>query len=98
MSRAFTPSVIAANHLLSGEVVYLTAAGTWTPDHSGAVLITDPERAERELAHDWSAVVVGAGLAAAQPGPNGPEPVHFRDVFRARGPSNRAHGKQAERC
>jgi len=38
---------------------------------------------------------VGAYLADARPGPQGPEPVHFREVFRSRGPSNRFHGKQA---
>ncbi|SDW08520.1 DUF2849 domain-containing protein [Roseicitreum antarcticum] len=98
MSRAFTPSVIAANHLLTGEVVYLNDAGRWTPEHSRARLFTDADVAQAELARDWAAEVVGAGLAAAQAGPDGPEPVHFRDVFRARGPSNRPHGKQAESC
>ena len=43
-----------------------------------------------------SGAVVGAYLAEARPGPAGPEPVHFRERFRARGPSNYPHGKQAE--
>ena len=38
--------------------------------------------------------VVGAYLAEARMGAQGPEPVHFREVFRTRGPSNYAHGKQ----
>jgi hypothetical protein len=38
--------------------------------------------------------VVGAYLADARGALNGPEPVHFRESFRARGPSNYAHGKQ----
>jgi len=38
--------------------------------------------------------VVGPYLADARAGPNGPEPVHFREAFRARGPSNYRHGKQ----
>jgi hypothetical protein len=38
--------------------------------------------------------VVGPYLADARPGPNGPEPTHFREAFRTRGPSNYAHGKQ----
>jgi hypothetical protein len=29
-------------------------------------------------------------------GPDGPEPVHFREAFRTRGPSNYRHGKQAD--
>ena len=39
----------------------------------------------------------GDTLPAGQllkPGPNGPEPIHFREAFRTRGPSNYAHGKQ----
>ena len=39
--------------------------------------------------------IVGAYLADAKAGPQGPEPVHFRESFRARGPSNYNHGKQA---
>ena len=41
-------------------------------------------------------VVVGVYLADAKPGPNGPEPVHFREEFRTRGPSNYKHGKQVD--
>jgi hypothetical protein len=40
--------------------------------------------------------VVGAYLADATAGPDGPEPVHFREAFRTRGPSNYPHGKQAD--
>ena len=36
-------------------------------------------------------------LADARPGARGPEPTHFREAFRTRGPSNYAHGKQADR-
>jgi len=39
---------------------------------------------------------VGVYLAEVQPGPNGPEPAHFREDFRRTGPSNYPHGKQAE--
>ena len=42
--------------------------------------------------------LVGAYLADAVQGDDGkPEPVHFREAFRTRGPSNYPdHGKQAE--
>ena len=73
MPRDFTPKVITANHLLEGDVVYLTADDRWTRYHEEAELITD-----------------------AKDGPKGPEPTHFREVFRTRGPSNYAHGKQVE--
>jgi len=38
--------------------------------------------------------IVGAYLADAVAGDNGPEPTHFREDFRRTGPSNYAHGKQ----
>jgi hypothetical protein len=96
MSRAFTPKVVTANELLSGEVVYLTADDRWSPLHREAELLTDEAEAQLRLlkAEGQSLVVVGAYLADAKPGPNGPEPIHFREVFRTRGPSNYAHGKQ----
>ena len=41
-------------------------------------------------------LVVGPYLADARLGRNGPEPTHFREEFRTRGPSNYNHGKQAD--
>lgn len=98
MKGKFTPKVVTANLLIEGEVVYLAANGRWSRWHHEAELIDDPERAEARLAEAAAQGdrVVGAYLADARPGPRGPEPVHFREVFRTRGPSNRFHGKQAE--
>ncbi|MBY4891570.1 DUF2849 domain-containing protein [Rhodobacteraceae bacterium N5(2021)] len=96
MSRQFTPKVVTANALLEGDVVYLTKQGHWTRQHAEADLIEDAVTAEirlleaQALAHE----VVGPYLADAVAGKNGPEPVHFREAFRTRGPSNYAHGKQ----
>lgn len=97
MSRAFTPKVVTANDLVSGEAVYLTDAGRWSPRHADAELLTDEAEAELRLleAAAQEDRIVGPYLADARPGPAGPEPVHFREVFRTRGPSNYAHGKQA---
>ena len=96
MARAFTPKVITANALLEGDVVYLTADDQWTRSHAEAELIEDEAIAQLRLleAQKRPAEIVGAYLADAQSGPNGPEPVHFREAFRTRGPSNYAHGKQ----
>lgn len=98
MKGKSTPKVVTANALLEGEVIYLTADGGWSRWHHEAELIEDPERAEARLAEAAAQGdrVVGAYLADARPGPDGPEPVHFREAFRTRGPSNRFHGKQAE--
>lgn len=98
MTHGYSPKVVTANSLRVGDVVYLTADDRWTPHHHEAELIEDEAHAQLRLLHGTAAKqdVVGAYLAEARRGPNGPEPVHFRDVFRARGPSNRAHGKQAQ--
>ncbi|MBF9036603.1 DUF2849 domain-containing protein [Rhodobacterales bacterium HKCCE2091] len=96
MPRAFTPKVVTANALLEGDVVYLTADDRWTRNHSEAELIEDEAHAQIRLldAEARAGEIVGAYLADAIPGPNGPEPVHFREAFRTRGPSNYPHGKQ----
>ena len=92
------PKIITANRLREGDVVYLTEAGQWSPLHLEAALFLDPEAAEAKLAEADTQrhLVVGAYLADAKPGPHGPEPTHFREAFRTRGPSNYAHGKQAD--
>ena len=96
MSRPYVPKVLTANALLEGDVVYLAADGGWTRDHAKAELIADEGTAAIRLldAEARGHEVVGAYLADAVAGPRGPEPVHVREAFRTRGPSNYAHGKQ----
>lgn len=92
----FTPKVVTANILRSGEVVYMTAEGMWTPCHENAELIEDETLAAARLgvAEAQNTVVVGPYLADATAGAGGPQPVHIREAFRTRGPSNYHHGKQ----
>lgn len=96
--RPFTPKVVAANDLLDGDAVWLTEDDHWTRDIHKAELIEDEAIADDRLifASAQSDIVVGAYLVDAKPGEDGPEPVHFREAFRTRGPSNYPHGKQAE--
>jgi hypothetical protein len=98
MSRGFAPKIVTANALLSGEVVYLAADGRWSPEHRDAEFLANETLAALRLAFAEAQpdIVVGAYLADAKAGPNGPEPVHFREAFRMRGPSNYFHGKQAD--
>ena len=98
MSRRFTPKVVTANLLREGDVVYLTADDRWSQLHNEAELIDDEAHAQMRLLHAAAQklLVVGAYLADARPGAKGPEPVHFREAFRTRGPSNYNHGKQAD--
>ncbi|RJE80601.1 DUF2849 domain-containing protein [Paracoccus sp. JM45] len=102
MSKAFTPSankpgVITANHLREGFNVWMCEDG-WTPDPRKATLYEDEAIAELELlkAIGQADLVVGPYLVEAKRGPNGPEPVHFREAFRQLGPSNYFHGIQAD--
>ena len=98
MSRRYVPKVVTANRLREGDVVYQTADDRWTALHTEAELIEDEGHANLRLlnAAAQKLYVVGAYLADAKPGPNGPEPTHFREAFRTRGPSNYHHGKQAD--
>lgn len=98
MSRRFTPKIVTANDLLQGDVVYLTADDRWSRHHFEAEMIEDEAIADVRLleASRQQHRVVGVYLADARAGAHGPEPVHFREAFRARGPSNYPHGKQAE--
>ncbi|MCB6176854.1 DUF2849 domain-containing protein [Rhodobacter sp. Har01] len=98
MTRRFTPKVVTANRLREGDVVYLAADDRWSLLHHEAELIEDEAHAQMRLlfAASQKNLVVGAYLADAKAGPNGPEPVHFREEFRTRGPSNYDHGKQAD--
>ena len=96
MARAFTPKVITANALLEGDAIWFTENGNWSRDMADAELITDEAHGDiclLEAQADQSAVA-GVYLADAKAGAHGPEPVHFRETFRTRGPSNYVHGKQ----
>ncbi|MEM6636416.1 MAG: DUF2849 domain-containing protein [Pseudomonadota bacterium] len=99
MSRKFTPKVLTGNRLLQGDVVWMASDGTWTERMAAARLFLEAEDAQAALDQaekNQQDQIVGAYLADASPGGAGPEPTHFREAFRRRGPSNYAHGKQAE--
>ncbi len=96
MSTDAHAKYLAANDLLTGEVVFLAADGRWVRDLSEAELILDPAPAASRLRQATSRTdqVVGLTLVDALPGPAGPTPSHFRERIRATGPSNYPHGKQ----
>lgn len=103
MSKGFTPTpakpaVITANDLRLGHCVWMRDGG-WTADPREAELFEDEAIADLAMieAVRQSNLVVGPYLAEARRGPDGrPEPTHFREAFRRRGPSNYFHGIQAE--
>ena len=99
MAREFKPQIVTANDLLLGDVVYLTRAGGWSRRHEDAHVAVSAEQAQTMLSHASAQQerIVGAYLAdVSLDGNETPHPVHFREVFRTRGPSNYFHGKQAE--
>jgi len=100
MARPFVPKVVTASDLLEGDVVYMTATGKWSRSISDAVFFDEEVAAAKALASAelQQDRLVGAYLADVLIGAGGnPEPLHFREIFRSRGPSNHVeHGKQAE--
>ena len=89
--------ILTANDLLSGEAVYLSSKLIWVARFCDAELILDVNSANARLAeiqaHDFS--VVGAYLLQARRSNNhAVELLHFREVMRSNGPSNRRVEKQ----
>lgn len=100
MSKDSPLQAVTANHLLDGDVVYLTAGLGWSRDLAEAALADGQEEADRLLAATagQEAKVVGPYLIAIARDADGvPEPLHYRERIRTRGPSNRPDlGRQAE--
>ncbi|MEP5730097.1 MAG: DUF2849 domain-containing protein [Sulfitobacter sp.] len=96
MPKPFTPKVITANALLEGDVIYQTADG-WTRTLADAEVLTDQADADLRLIEASAQVadVVGVYLADVALDGATPRPTHFREDFRATGPSNYFHGKQS---
>ena len=98
MPRPIFDQIITANALLEGDVVYFTATDTWTRDIQQAEVFSDEAIAQVRLidAMAQANVIIGAYLMPVQHTNDGRAPIHFREEFRAKGPSNYIHGKQEE--
>ena len=95
MSKSFTPKVVTANDLLKGDVIYQTATG-WTRALTDAEILTDEAHADLRLIEGSQQIadVVGVYLMDIALDGTAPQTTHFREAFRAKGPSNYVHGKQ----
>jgi len=95
MSKSFTPKVVTANDLLKGDVIYQTATG-WTRALADAEILTDEAHADLRLIEGSQQIadVVGIYLMDVALDGTAPQTTHFREAFRAKGPSNYVHGKQ----
>lgn len=99
MSQTEKRFVVTANDLFSGDVVYFTERHDWAGALTDAAIALDKAAADAllALANQQQDKIVGAYIADVTLDADGtPQPVHFREVFRTRGPSNYFHGKQAE--
>lgn len=100
MSKESPFQAVTANHLLDGDVVYLTAALGWSRELADAAMADTQEEADRLLAAaaGQEGEVVGPYLIdVARDADGRPEPLHYRERIRTRGPSNRPDlGRQAE--
>ncbi len=98
--RKFQPQLATGNDLLEGDVVYFTSTGEWSRLVGDAALAVNREAADDLLsrAQAFPNQVVGVYLVDAAVDVHGrAAPLHFREVFRSRGPSNYPeHGRQAE--
>ncbi|MBB5515859.1 hypothetical protein FHS89_001879 [Rubricella aquisinus] len=98
MPKSFTPQIVTANDLMLGDVIYLTEGG-WSRRHGDALVARSASEAQEMLATAQAQAlkIVGPYLADTVLDDAGrPAPVHFREAFRTRGPSNYDHGKQAD--
>ena len=92
MSRRTGPQIVSANDLLEGDVVYLDGSGTWTRDLGEAAVAHDEEAGQALLVSALAQQdrIVGPALIEISISAAGVrKPVHYRDIFRERGPSNR---------
>ena len=98
MSQSFTRKVITANALIEGDVVYLTEDDRWCRALTEAEIIEDEAHAQIRLldASARSDEVVGVYLADVIVEGGNLRAGHFREAFRATGPSNYFHGKQEQ--
>ena len=95
MVRPFIDKVVTANDLLKGDVIYQTATG-WTRDLADSEVLTDEAHADLRLieGNQHISEVVGVYLMDFALEGTAPQTKHFREAFRAKGPSNYVHGKQ----
>lgn len=97
MAKKYIPKIITANDLINGDVIYFTKSNDWSLKHDEAMPCLNQNEADEILAKAQlhQSKIVGAYLADIGFDKNQkPIPLHFREKFRAKGPSNYPHGKQ----
>lgn len=97
MARPFVPKVASSNHLTEGDVIYFTGTG-WTRHLRDAQVAGTTGEADALLsaASAYPLETVGVEMTDVDMSSGHPTPCHLRETVRTRGPSNYAHGKQAD--
>lgn len=85
------PQVVTANHLRSGDVVYLTATAGWTRRIAEAAVVANVEAGAALLAEAEAQakqnIVVAPYLIPVDASASPPKPIQYREILRAEGPS-----------
>lgn len=87
MPNPFKPVVLTANHLLTGAVVYFDRQGHWTTEFRSAQIFHNEKLATAALENALPSEIVGAYLAPVHSDNQNYKPAHFREHYRAHGPS-----------
>ena len=90
MTQPVKPQIVTANHLLDGDVIYLTEALGWSRRITEAAVAHDPRRAAELLdeAQSRPHEAVGPYLTLVALDATGrPGPLHFRELYRTTGPT-----------
>lgn len=94
------PAIVIANDLLSGDVIFL-GSSAWELSHHKAAIARTQHEADELLARAHAEFkanrIVDPYLAEVRVLENGtPEPIHYRERMRTKGPTTRVDlGKQA---
>ena len=87
MAKIKRPCIVSANHLLTGETIYMTADG-WSADIA-EVLVGQPADADALLtrARAEGGIAVGPEVSEVVLTDDGPVPAHRREIIRRDGPT-----------
>lgn len=88
MAKAFTPKIVSANDLLSGEAIYFTGDG-WDADISRAIVAHVEDAADILLARAsrQADIAVGPYLVDVRTENDVPVPTKYRESLRISGPT-----------
>lgn len=84
--KPFRPQIMSGQELLSGHVVYLTAAGDWSRDPSAARIAAGPDEAAQQQAvaqaQEAANVLVNTYPVEVEPAGGAVRALHFRERMR----------------